>query len=914
MRRHPSVLVLFFCLAALLWAVPAAVVHAELPPLIDRALFFGDPEISGSQLSPNGEWITFIKPYRDVRNIYVKRRDEPFESAKPLTSDERPVVGYFWSQDSKYVLYVQDKGGNENWHVYAVDPAAKAEFGSGVPPARDLTPVEGARASIYALPESKPDVIIVGLNDRDPTYSDVYEVSISSGERKLVIENTQSVGAYIYDLEGDVRLAYKQKEDGGNQIFRVDGDQLVPIYEVSYLEQVFPVRFTRDGTRFYAATNKGDDVNLTQLVLMDPMTGQTELVESDPENQVDFGNAIFDEVTDELIATAYEGDRQRIYPRTPEVERDLALIREKLPPGEINLQSMTEDMAFFLVSIGSDVDPGSVYLYDRQAGAFTLLYRSRPDLPSDQLAEMKPVRYAARDGLEIPAYLTLPRGVEAKNLPVIMLPHGGPWARDAWGYDPYAQFLANRGYAVIQPNFRSSTGYGKAFLNAGNKEWGIGAMQHDLTDGVQWLIDQGIADPKRIAIFGGSYGGYATLAGAAYTPDLYACAVPYVAPSSLITLIESFPAYWRPFLKGSWYLRVGDPEVEADRQDLEARSPINSVEAIKIPMLVVHGANDPRVKQAESDRIVVALREKGLPVEYIVAPDEGHGFRSAENRMALAVSMERFLAKHLGGRVQESVPADVAARLTEISVDPASVTLPGAAAVQAAANAKTAALPAVDGMLIKKGKLVYAVNLETMGQKMDITVTTRIEPSRVGKKNTWRVNEIVEMPMGMQEDTIELDEKSLAPLSRVAGGLGGRAELEFTADKVTGKISGGGQELPVDVALDAPVWSDGANEALALAAMPLDVGYTATYRIFEVNSQKVEPFKLEVTKKDVAGTKAGSFDVFVVAITDLDDGKQVGTIWVTRDAPHLTVKSERKLPPQMGGGTVKGELTTLEMP
>ena len=565
------------------------------------------------------------------------------------------------------------------------------------------------------------------MNDRDPMFSDVYTVSIATGDRKLLIKNTDSVGAYTFDLDGNVRLAMKQKEDGGSQFFRVEGEKLIPIYEVSYLESAGPMMFTPDGKKVYFETNKGDDVDLSRLVLLDPMTGKTELVESDPENQVDFGAPIFDSKTYELIGTVYDGDRQRIYARTPEFERDLKLIREKLPPGNIGLMSSTKDMRWHLIAVQSDVDPGSAYLYDRQTGEFTLLYKSRPDLPSENLAEMKAVRYKARDGMEIPALLTLPKGVEAKNLPLVMYPHGGPWARDSWGYEPYAQFLANRGYAVIQPNFRTSTGYGKKFLNAGNHQWGTGAMQHDLTDGVQWLIKEGIADPKRVTIFGGSYGGYATLAGVTFTPDLYKCAIPYVAPSNLITLMESFPAYWRPFLKGSWYLRVGDPADPNDRKDLEARSPINFVDRIKVPLLVVHGANDPRVKQAESDRIVVSLRDKGMPVEYIVAPDEGHGFRSAENRMALAVAMERFLAKNLGGRVQEDVPEKIAARLKEITVDPASVKLPDAAAVAVAETAKTSALPALDGSLLKGNKLAYTVNIEAGGQKMELKVTRTID-------------------------------------------------------------------------------------------------------------------------------------------------------------------------------------------
>ncbi|MBU2500019.1 S9 family peptidase, partial [bacterium] len=344
-------------------------------------------------------------------------------------------------------------------------------------------------------------------------------------------------------------------------------------------------------------------------------------------------------------------------------------LKQALPEGEIGISTISDDMTKVLCSVSSDVDPGSVYLFDAATGKATLQYRSRPELPSEHLAPMKPVSFTARDGMTIHGYLTLPRGLEAKNLPVVMYIHGGPWARDYWGYEPYCQFLANRGYAVMQVNYRSSSGYGKAYSNAGNREWGIGAMQHDVTDAVQYLIAEGIADPAKVAIFGGSYGGYATLAGVTFTPDLYACGIPYVGPSNLITLIESFPEYWKPFLEGSWYKKVGNPDVESDRQDLIARSPLFHCDQIKVPLLVVHGANDPRVKQHESDQIVVALRQKGKAVEYIVAPDEGHGFRAPGNRKALAVAMEKFLARQLGGRFQEDVRPDTQKRLDEITVD-----------------------------------------------------------------------------------------------------------------------------------------------------------------------------------------------------------------------------------------------------
>jgi dipeptidyl aminopeptidase/acylaminoacyl peptidase len=902
-----------FAILAIATGTPAGPARAELPPLVDRELFFGDPEITGAELSPDGKYIAFIKPYNDVRNIWVKEREEPFDAAHPVTADERPVPGYFWSQDGRFILYVQDKGGNENYHVYAVDPSAEAEAETGVPPARDLTPMEDVRARIYSVPENRPGEIIVGLNDRDPTYHDVYRVDIATGERELMIENTQGVGFYLFDLEGNVRLAYRQTEDGGGEILRVDGDDLVQIYTHTYLESAFPTRFHKDGKKAYMVTNKGDDVDLTRLVLLDPETGKTELVESDPEGEVDFGGAAFSEKTDELIATVYVGDRQRIYPRNEQVKKDLELIHKELPEGEINIMSSTEDMRYHLISISSDVDPGSAYLYDREKGDFELLYRSRPELPSENLAHMKPIRYKARDGLEIPAYLTLPRGVEAKNLPTVIHPHGGPWARDTWGYNPYAQFLANRGYAVLQPNFRSSSGYGKAFLNAGNKEWGTGAMQHDITDGVKYLIEKGIADPDRIGIFGGSYGGYATLAGVTFTPDLYTCGVPYVAPSNLITLIESFPAYWRPFLKGSWYMRVGDPEIEADREDLMARSPINFVDNIKVPLLVLHGANDPRVKQRESDEIVAALRDKGQDVEYLVAPDEGHGFRAPENRMAAAAAMEEFLAKHLGGRYQKEMTDEVATRLQEITVDPASVTLPDEAEVAMAEKAKMAPLPKSDGSRLEPASMKYSASMDMMGDTIEMQMTREIEEAMAAGRKCWRVTERVETPMGTSVDAFDVDRRTLEPVQREASGMGSM-KLMYTHDAVKGEMGAQGRMMEVDVPLEAPVLGDGPGLIAVLAGLPLEVGYETTYRVFEPMAQKVRPMKLAVTGKEKTEVEGGSYETYVVEITPLDDEEGGGgAMRVMQETPHHVVKAEFKLPAMMGGGMFRSELSAVSV-
>ncbi len=877
------------------------------PPLLDRALFFGDPVVAGGQISPDGKHIAVIKPHKNVRNIWVKGIDESFEQARPVTADARPVVAYFWSWDSRYLMYAQDKGGNEDFHIYAVDPTAAPEAATGVPPARDLTAAERVRALIYDLPKNAPDTILVGLNDRDPAYHDVYRVSIATGERTLLVTNTEKVGWWVFDLQGNLRLGGRQTSDGGQEILRVEGEKLTPFYATTRQETAIPLQFHPDGQRVYLTTNKGDGVDLAQLTLLDVRTGQTETIEADPESRVDIQSALFHPETDELVATLYVGDRQRIYPKNDAVRGDLEILRAKLPDGNYDISSTTRDMGIWLVSVTSDVDPGSAYLYRRATGDVSLLYRSRPDLPAEHLARMQPVRYPTRDGLEIPAYLTLPRGVEAKKLPVVIHPHGGPWARDFWGYAPYAQFLANRGYAVLQPNFRSSTGYGKKFLNAGDRTWGTGAMQHDLSDGVKWLVEQGIADPARICIFGGSYGGYATLAGVTFTPDLYKCGIPYVAPSSLVTLIESFPAYWRPFIQGTFYARVGDPAVAEDRKDLEARSPLHFVDRIRVPLLVVHGANDPRVTQAESDQIIVSLRDKGQAVEYIVAPDEGHGFRSPENRMAMAVAMERFLAKHLGGRQQESVPDDVAAHLAKITVDVPRVKMPDRSGAEAAMRAP---LPALDGKVIQPAELGYAVAIEMGPQKFDMTMQRVITTCQEQGRACWRISDVAKSPMGNIDDVFDVDRATLLPIRRAATSPGGKMEMAYGEQAITGKMSGMGQDIALNVAMAAPVVGDGPGLMLAIAGLPLAEGYKTTVRQLEPTTQKIQVFELAVTGTETVKTPAGSFETFVLEMRPLGDAGGRATMRVLQKAPHHVVKGEYVLPEAMGNAIMRMELTS----
>lgn len=651
-------------------AAPVAV-RAQQPPIIDRQLFFGEVQISGAQISPDGQYISFLKPYKGTRNIWVKKAGEPFTAARPVSAEAtRPVRNYFWSRDSKYVLYVQDAAGDENFNIYAIDPTVAADPKTGVPPTRALTNLKGVRTEIFSVPKSKPDILYIGLNDRDPHWHDLYELHLSTGEKKLIRKNTEEISGWDFDHDGNLRLAERTNKAGDTEILRVDPDGFKQIYSCTVLEGCGVEGFDAGNKQVYLTTNKGA-LDLSELELMDPATGAITKVESDPENRVDIAGLETSDVDHRILFTQYEDDRYRLYFRDKDFEKQYHWLQTKLPGKEIHFGARSADENIWIVSASSDTEPGETYVWNRSANSLVLQYRIREELPRTSLSERKPYHFKSKDGLDIPAYLTLPKGLEAKNLPLIVFPHGGPWARDSYGFDTFAQFFANRGYAVLQPNFRSSTGFGKKFLNAGNGEWGR-KMQDDLTWGVKALVADGTVDTKRVGIFGGSYGGYATLAGVAFTPDVYAAAVAYVAPSNLITLLDAIPPYWEAGRK-QMYTRMADPTTADGKALLVAESPLTQAKAIVTPLMVVQGKNDPRVNVRESNQIVAAVRDNGKPVEYLVAPDEGHGFARPINNLALVAAMEEFFAKYLGGRYQKEVPADVEAKLKEITIDPKSV-------------------------------------------------------------------------------------------------------------------------------------------------------------------------------------------------------------------------------------------------
>jgi dienelactone hydrolase len=505
---------------------------------------------------------------------------------------------------------------------------------------------------------------------------------------------------------------------------------------------------------------------------------------------------------------------------------------------------------------------------------------------------MQPIRYKSSDGLEIPAYLTIPKGVNPKNLAVIVHPHGGPWGRDAWGYHALVQFFANRGYAVLQPNFRASTGYGKKFLNAGNLQWGD-KMQDDITWGVKYLVEKGIADSKRIGIMGGSYGGYATLAGVAFTPDLYAAAVAYVAPSNLITLLESIPPYWEQ-IRAMFYKRMGNPNTPDGKAQLERQSPLNSAARIKTPLLVVQGANDPRVNKRESDQIVIALRERKFPVEYIVAPDEGHGFARPVNNMALYAATEKFLARYLGGRFQEGGTPETMTRLKEITVDPATVVMPKRTEASAAAPRIVAGFPT--------GVYRYKATIKAGQNSIDLSMATAIQETA----GNWIVTDTTTLPTGEASDTATFDKNSLALVTRTIKQGPVTIDLAFKENKVRGKMIINGQEKPFEVEVGGPLFADGAGSPFAVGALPLTEEYSVIVRNFDIEAQKVKLMQVKVTGSENVTVPAGYFECYRVEVTPAEAGAENLTIWIAKDS-RKPVKTTTTLP-QMGGAKLTAEM------
>lgn len=614
---------------AVLFLLPSGLVFADELPLRD---FFRNAEVIAFQLSPDGKKISYRKPWESRMNLFIRDRATGRETRVTSIKD-RDLSEYHWKGNDT-ILYQKDIGGDENFHTFAVDLKTGKE--------RDLTPFPKTRSGFLDdLDRVSPTDVLIDMNKRNPGLFDVYRLNVRTGALRLEAENVGGVTEWYIDNRGEVRGAKQSAGLNYQLLFRKSKkDNWKKIFTYEDRDTFFVVSFTPDNRNLYVISSVGRDK--AALVEFDPrQSKEIRILYQNPD--YDISGAFYSKEKKKLILTSYSGwKRERAFFDT-EWEKVYNKFLTHSPGYEFT--SIENDRAedAFIFRRFKDSDPGAFYLYDRKKDEFELLGLVAPWFKGKKLASMKPVSYMARDGLKIEGYLTVPPGKEEKNLPVIVFPHGGPWARVSWRNSSEVQFLANRGYAVLEMNFRGSTGYGKHFLEAADKEWG-GKMQDDITDGAQWLIQAGIADPKKICIYGGSYGGYAALAGVAFTPGLYACAVDYVGISNLFTFLKTIPPYWKPMIE-KLYAKIGDPEKDADM--LRARSPVFHVEKIKTPLLVVQGANDPRVNKAESDQIVEALRKRGLEVEYLVKENEGHGFQNEENRFEFYEAMERFLKKHL---------------------------------------------------------------------------------------------------------------------------------------------------------------------------------------------------------------------------------------------------------------------------
>lgn len=623
--------------------VTEAVVE-EAAPIIERVAIFGNPERTQGRISPDGAYISWIAPVDGVLNVWVAPADDP-SAAKAVTNDTyRGIRSHFWAPNSQYIYYTQDDGGNENFHVYA----SNVETGE----VKDLTPVdERVRATIQGVSAEKPDHILVGLNERNPQIFDLYLVDASTGERELVKENPGYAG-WVIDNNLTPRFGLVQTPGGGSDIVDMEDNVLMSIPAEDFLT-TNTFGFNKANTHMYAVDSRGRDT--AALVKISAEDGSVEvLAEND---KADISNVLIHPETYELLAYATDYLRSEWTPLSDETAEDLAFLKGELS-GDLQILASTDDLTKAIVYSESAEAPGVYYVYDRENDTLTEMFATRPELADAPLQPMHPLEIQSRDGLTLVSYLTLPPGSDADGdgrpespVPMVLAVHGGPWARDNYGYNGWHQWMANRGYAVLSVNYRGSTGFGKNFVNAAVKEF-AGKMHDDLIDSVEWAVAEGIAQEDKVAIAGGSYGGYATLIGVTFTPDTFACGVDIVGPSSLVTLVESFPEYWKPFLEGTWFKYVGDPANEEDRADMLARSAITKVDNISVPLLIGQGENDPRVTKLESDQLVEVMAEKGLPVTYVNFPDEGHGFARPENRLAFYSVMEGFLAGCLGGQAE----------------------------------------------------------------------------------------------------------------------------------------------------------------------------------------------------------------------------------------------------------------------
>jgi dipeptidyl aminopeptidase/acylaminoacyl peptidase len=747
----------FFASKSYAQAQNKAAETSTVVPLIDRELFFNYPEIRNGKLSPDGKMIAFLKASKGVMNIWVKNVNESIGKSRVLTTSDYPLSDFSWTADSKLILFAHSIWENENFNVYAVDPNESVDsISGGTPTVRNLTPLDSVSTVLYQVSRKNPDMVWVGVNNRDKKWYDLYTLEISSGTLKLIRRNKDSITRWIFDWTESPQVGIRYRsDDSAAEFLRLNKDgSSTKIFESSVLDITEPLNFSSDNQWIYVKTNKGQNQDLVKLIMVNLSSMKIVDVEEDPLHKVDLEDCIFSNASREPIFTRYTDDRIRTYFKDSSLESDFQFLQKKYPGREISLLSFSDNDSLILFSTDADDRLPQVYLYDRNQKQVSLQYIPQAGLRpyESHFSKMQSIVYQSSDGSNISGYLTLPRGFGSKNLPVIILPHGGPWSRDRWGFNNVVQWLANRGYAVLQTNFRGSAGFGKKFLNAGNKQWGT-LMQDDITWGVNELIGRGIADPKRVGILGANFGGYAVLAGLTFTADVYAAGVDINGPSNLLLTYSSLPSSWSGARK-IFLTRVGDTATNAGRNLLMKQSPMLADTSIRTPLMIVYGTNDPMVTKNENDHMVVTMRDSNRKVEYLILPGDSYPFTNISNEMASVARIENFFGKYLRGRSQESMKPETSRRLKEIQQDIANTTVGVALPVAAMASFPT---PSSD---LATGNYNYTILVEVPGRRVPLAMTRLIMSDSA---NNWVVTDQITGQTGDQADEATYQKVTLKP-------------------------------------------------------------------------------------------------------------------------------------------------------
>ncbi|MFI5156346.1 MAG: S9 family peptidase [Chitinophagales bacterium] len=843
---------------------PAPATAPATVPLIDRELFFNYPDIRNPKLSPDGKMIAFLKTSKGVLNIWVKNVGEPISKAKILTTSEEPLNEFFWTADSRYILFAHNIWENENYNVYAVDPTEPADSVSGIPNVRNITPVDTVSTIIYMLSKKNPDIAWVGVNNRDKHWFDLYTLEISTGTMKLNRRNRDSISRWIFDWDENPRIGVRfRSRDSTTEILRLNKDgSSSKIFDCSVLEEAEPICFSSDNQWIYIRTNKGEDQDLIKVIMLDPSTMKKVDTDQDPLNKVDLDQFVVSGHSHEPIFTSYADNRRRIYWKDSSLASDYHFLQRKYPGREISFIGFSENDSLLLFSTGADDKLTQVYLFDRNQKQLSLQYTVQNGLKAyeSHFSKMEPIVYQSSDGASISGYLTMPKGLGAKNLPVIILPHGGPWESDRWGFNHIVQWLANRGYAVLQMNFRGSAGFGKKFLNAGNKQWGL-LIQDDITWGVNELISKGIADPKRIGILGCNFGGYAALAGLTFTSDVYAAGVDINGPSNLVSTYNAIPTSWSGTRK-IFQDRVGDISPNPARNLLLRQSPVIYDTSIRSPLLVVYATSDPLVTKIENDQIVATLRDSSRKVEYLTIPGDAYPFNYSENEVATFAKVESFLGRALKGRVQESMKPETAKRLKEIQVDVANLTVGVAMPVTAMLK-----FPAPSSDLAA-GNYNYAILVEVPGRKVPLAMNRLIMSDSA---NNWVVTDRISGQMGDQSDEATYEKGNLHLETRRTLQRGKMAEYSFNGTEITTTLP----DKTSSVSVEGAYLHNGAGMDLLIARLPLREGYESGFYLIG-DDGRAKLYQIRVTGRDTINNEP----CLKVELTNADNSGISTKMWI----------------------------------